>query len=47
MTSTFNEIQDDSSRFERKQLIVQADQGLSTQVNGKAIWRIENLQGIT
>ena len=47
MTSTFNEIQDDSSRFERKQLIVQADQGLSTQVNGKAIWRVENVQGLT
>lgn len=47
ITSAHNEIQDDSSAFERKQLIVQADQGLSTQANGKAVWQVQNLLGIT
>ena len=47
MTTAFNEIQDDSSRLERKQLTVQADQGLSTQINGKVTWEVRNLQGIT
>ena len=47
ITSTHNEIQDDATSFERKQLLVQADRGLSTQANGKAIWRVENLHGIT
>jgi len=47
ITASDNEIQDDSNRFERKQIIVQADQGLSTQVSGKAVWRVNNLTGIT
>jgi len=47
ITSTHNEIQSDSNAFERKQLTVQADQGLSTQANGKAVWQVQNLQGIT
>lgn len=47
ITATDNEIQDDATRFETKQIIVQADNGLSTQVNGKAIWKIKNLTGIT
>lgn len=47
ITSTHNEIQDDSSAFERKQLIVQADRGLSTQANGKVVWQVQNLHGIT
>jgi len=47
ITSTHNEIQDDARAFERKQLTVQADQGLSTQANGKVFWTVENLQGIT
>jgi len=47
ITPTHNEIQDDAAHFERKQLIVQADQGLSTQFNAKAIWQVENLHGIT
>lgn len=46
MTSTINKIQDDSATIERKQLIVQADQGLSTQVNGRVVWQVENLDGI-
>ena len=47
ITASDNEIIDDSNRLERKQIIVQADNGLSTQVNGKAFWKIENLTGIT
>lgn len=47
ITAANNEIQDNASRLERKQLIVQADAGLSTQVNGKVQWRVRNLQGIT
>jgi len=47
ISATNNEIIDDGARFERKQIIVQADQGLSTQVNGKAFWKIKNLQGIS
>ena len=47
ITASDNEIRDDASRFETKQIIVQADNGLSTQVNGKAIWKVKNLTGIT
>lgn len=47
MTAAFNEIQDDRSAFERKRLTVQADQGLSTQVNGSVTWLVENIEGIT
>jgi len=47
ITPTHNEIQDDSSRLERRQLTVQADRGLATQVNGVALWQVRNLQGIT
>lgn len=47
ITASDNEIIDDAARFERKQIIVQADNGLSTQVNGKAFWKIRNLTGIT
>lgn len=47
ITSSDNEILDGSTRFERKQIIVQADNGLSTQVNGTAFWKVVNLVGIT
>ena len=47
MTTVFNEIQDDASRLERKRLTVQADQGLSTQINGSVTWEVRNIQGIT
>ena len=47
ITASDNQIKNDSNRLERKQILVQADNGLSTQVNGKAVYRIENLQGIT
>lgn len=46
ISSSDNEIQDDSNSFERKQIIVQADAGLSTQVSGRKIFKIENLTGI-
>ena len=47
MTSTFNEIQSDQTRLETKQLIVQADAGLSTQFNGRKTWKVRNMIGIT
>ncbi len=47
ISSSDNQIIDDAALFERKQIIVQADNGLSTQVNGKAFWKIKNLTGIT
>ncbi len=47
ISASDNQIQDDSNRFERKQILVQADAGLTTQVNGRAVYRIKNLTGIT
>ena len=46
ITSSDNSMQDDSNLWERKQLIVQADQGLSTQTVGKVVWLLDNLEGI-
>ena len=46
ITAANNEIQDESSRLERKQLIVQADSGLSTQVNGRVLWKVRNVREI-
>ncbi len=47
ITATNNQILDDANMTERKQIIVQADAGLSTQVNGKSFWIVKNLRGIT
>lgn len=47
ISPTQNAIQDDSSRFERRQLLVKADDGLSTQAIGQAVWRVVNYFGIT
>ena len=47
ITATHNQILSEPSRLETKQLTVQADQGLSTQVNGVVTWKVRNLQGIT
>lgn len=47
ITATETQILEDSSRLETKQITVQADQGLSTQVNGKTIFKVRNLQGIS
>lgn len=45
--STVNKIKDDSNTKEHKQIIVQADAGLSTQATGRAVWIVENLFGIS
>ena len=47
ITADDNQIRNGSNRFERKQIIVQADNGLSGQVSGKAVWIVDNLTGIT
>jgi len=47
ITSTENQILDDSHLFETKQLTVKADDGLSTQVIKPIQWKVKNLQGIT
>lgn len=46
ITPTENAINGDSNAIERRQLLVKADSGLSTQAIGRGIWQIENLQGI-
>jgi hypothetical protein len=47
ITSTENQILDDSHLMEVKQLTVKADDGLSTQVIKPVQWKVRNLQGIT
>ncbi len=47
ITPTENAIQDNSSRLERRQLLVKADDGLSTQAIGQKQWQIVNYFGIT
>jgi len=47
VTGTHNAIQDQGNLQEVKQLTVAADHGLDTRVHETAIWRVENLQGIT
>jgi hypothetical protein len=37
----------DVNTVERKQIIVQADAGLSTQSTGRAIYQVENIYGIS
>jgi len=46
ITPTMNEIQDYTHKRERRQLIVMADQGLSTQAVGRVVWVVENLRGL-
>jgi len=46
ITPTMNAIQGQSNRIERKQLMVKADDGLSTQAIGSVIWQVKNLYGI-
>lgn len=45
MTAAFNAIQDDSNQWERKQLTVMADRGLSTQAVNRAYYKVENVFG--
>lgn len=47
ISSTENSIQQDSSRREHRQLVVKADDGLSTQVTGRALWWVENFAGVS
>ena len=37
---------DGSNDYETKQIVVKADDGLSTQVIGAALWKVRNLQGL-
>ena len=46
ITSAFNTIQDNSHSYEHRQILVQADQGLSTQATGRAVWLVSNFRGI-
>lgn len=46
ITSTENAIQGHSNRVERKQLLVKADDGLSTQAIGRVVWQVINHYGL-
>ena len=46
VTATDNAIQGHSNRMERKQILVMADDGLSTQTTGFDIWKVRNVYGI-
>jgi hypothetical protein len=46
ISSANNAIQQGTSRSERKQIIIQADRGLSTQVVNQATWLVNNILGI-
>jgi hypothetical protein len=46
ITPAMNAIVGDSNAVERRQLMVKADSGLSTQVVSKAVWHIRNIFGI-
>ncbi len=46
MTAAVNAIQSADSHFEKKQLLVKADSGLSTQAIGQVTWKVKNLHGI-
>ena len=45
--SAENTIQDSTKARERRQLIVKADDGLSTQAIGHVEWLVDNLYGVT
>jgi len=47
ITATFNTIQDDTSRRERKRLTIKADDGLDTQHLETKEWFVVNLLGLT
>lgn len=46
VTATHNAIQDQSNRYETKQLTVVGDEGLSTQVRETATWHVRNIDRI-
>ena len=45
ITATHNAIRSQCNRYERMQLTVAADHGLSTQVRETATWDLENIRG--
>ena len=47
ITALENNILDDSHEWEKKQITVKLDSGLSTQQIEPATWKVRNLQGIT
>lgn len=47
ISSSDNQILDDSNRLEAKQLTVRTDSGLATQVIQPVQWKVRNLRGIT
>ena len=44
ITSTFNAIQDNSNRFEKKQLTVAANPDTATQYRAVVTWKVENIR---
>jgi len=46
ITSTENEIIDGAHLYEKKQILIKIDSGLSTQVIAAKTWRVNNLEGI-
>lgn len=44
--STVNQIKQNSSHYERKQILVQTDRLLSTKSSNSAIWQVKNVFGI-
>lgn len=46
ITSTENAIQDQSNRFEKKQLTVAANPDTATQYRAVAIWKVENIRNV-
>jgi len=46
ISSTVNAILEGTKRQERKQLLVKADDGLSTQVTGRTTWLVNNRYGV-
>lgn len=47
VTSTHNALRSQSNSFERLQLSVDADHGLSTQVRESVLYEVENVRGVT
>lgn len=47
ITSTMNQILNGDSNWERKQITVKADDGLSTQVIRTGKWIVDNIEGTT
>lgn len=45
ITGTHNAIQNEGNKYERKQLSVMTDEGLSTQYREAVSWTVENLYG--